>query len=349
MIEETLAEIDALKPVVGVDLGGTQIRAAVLQGDRLLARFEMLTGDPAPRLVIPRMFQAVEQVLVRANTTLEQIVGIGIGAPGPLNGRTGMVFEPPNLPGWDQIPLRDIFYERFKIPVSVENDANAAALGEHLFGAGRGANEMVYLTVSTGIGGGVISNGKLLRGISGTAAELGHITIDWRGERCNCGNIGCLESIASGTAIARYANEAIARGQGEQLLEFALSHRKHEEANTPTDNAAGSPIHVNARVVGLAAEAGVELAQQIIKRAAEGLGVGLVNIIHTFNPEIVILGGGVMQMGAMLLEPARRVVEERVMPVPRMAARLVLAELGADVGLVGAGALIYDMTKAVHE
>jgi glucokinase len=330
--------------VVGVDLGATQIRAAVLRGATLLSRVGLLVGtEPAPEYLVPRMFQAVQQALVEAKTPLDAIAGIGIAAPGPLNNRTGVVLEPPNLPGWQRVPLRDLFVEKFGVPFCVENDANAAALGEYMFGAGHGSKELVYLTISTGIGGGVITNGKIMEGITGTASELGHMTIDWRGGRCNCGNIGCLEYFASGTAIARQANEAIAMGYGDELLTFALTqHDADRTADTPLDTVmeAVTPLHVNARTVAQAARAGVPLARKIIAEAAEALGVGLVNIIHIFNPELVILGGGVSQIGDLLIEPARRVVEARAMPVPRDAARIVMAELGTDTGLVGAGALL---------
>ncbi len=336
---------ETLPLVVAVDLGGTQIRTAVLRGARLLSRVGLLTGaDPVPERTIPRMMQAVQQALAEAGTTLEGVAGIGIGAPGPLNSRTGVVFCPPNLPGWQNVPLRDIFSEQCNVPVFVENDANAAALGEYMFGAGRGCREVVYLTISTGIGGGVIADGKILEGVAGTAAEIGHMTIDWRGPRCNCGNIGCLESISSGTAIARRANERIALGKANDLLEFALSqHTPDAEADTPTDSRKefATPIHVNAHIVALAAEAGIPIAREIIASAAEALGVGLVNVIHIFNPEVIILGGGVTGIGEPLLAPARRIIQERAMRVPRACVRIALAELGSDVGLVGAGALIY--------
>ncbi len=353
--------------VVGVDLGGTQIRTAVLRGAKLISRVSLLTGeDPTPERIIPRIFDAIQQALDEAHATLDQIAGIGIATPGPLDSRTGVVFAPPNLPGWNRVPLRDIFEEHFspsdkrsgtspKIRVFVENDANAAGLGEYLFGAGRGSRDMVYLTISTGIGGGVIVDGNILEGASGTAAELGHMTIDWHGERCNCGNIGCLEYLASGTAIARRANEAIAAGQGAELLEFARALQQHtseprssesvehdsiehEHTDSPADT---RPIHISARIVSQAAQAGIPLAHDIITSAAEALGVGLVNIIHIFNPDLIILGGGVTQIGDILIEPALRIVQDRAMAVPRDAVRIVLAELGANTGLVGAGALIY--------
>ncbi len=349
--ETFLSVAGDLSPVVSVDLGGTQIRTAVQQGGKLLSRIGLLTGeDPRPDRVIPRMVEAVRKALQEANTSVESVVGIGIGAPGPLNNRTGVVFCPPNLPGWQNVRLRDIFSQHFALPIFVENDANTAALGEFMFGVGHGSEDIVYLTISTGIGGGVIANGRILEGVLGTAGEIGHMTIDWRGPRCNCGNIGCLESIASGTAIARHANERIVLGKpdSQALVDFVLAHPESSaDANTPYDSreSFATPIHVNARQVAQAAQAGVPLARTIIQAAAEALGVGLVNIIHIFNPELIILGGGVSQMGEMLLEPARRIVRERAMAVPRDCARIVLAELGNDVGLIGAGALVYSHLK----
>ncbi len=338
---------EALPLVIGVDLGGTQIRAAVLRGATLLSRVGCLTGeDPAPERLIPRMLDAIRQALAEANVKLSEIAGLGMGAPGPLNGNSGIVFCPPNLPGWVNVPLRDIFAAELQVPIYLENDANAAALGEHLFGAGRGCSDVIYLTISTGIGSGIIANGQLLTGCKGTAAELGHITLDRRGPRCNCGNIGCLESIASGTAIARRANERIVLGHadGAELLEYSLAHQRQEgAADTPEDThkALDTPIHVNARMVAEAAEAGIPLAREIIANAADALGIGLVNVIHIFNPQVIILGGGVVQIGEPLLGPARRIMNERAMSVSRECARLSLAQLGTDAGLVGAGSLVY--------
>src|SRR6266851_4068579 len=154
---------ESLPRVIGVDIGGTQIRAAVLQGARLLSRVSTLTGEnPVPHSVIPRIFTAIQQALDEAQVTLDSIAGIGVATPGPLDNRTGIIYAPPNLPGWERVPLRDIFLQQYTLPVYIENDANAAALGEYLFGAGRGCKQIVYLTLSTGIGGGVIIDGKLI-------------------------------------------------------------------------------------------------------------------------------------------------------------------------------------------
>ena len=373
--KETLAhssENSQLPLVIGVDLGGTQMRIGVLRGVTLLSRVRMLTGkDPAPDRVLPRVYTAIRQALQQANVSMEQVAGIGIAAPGPLDSKTGVVFAPPNMPGWDHVPLRDLFMEQYHVPIFVENDANAAGLGEYMFGAGRGCHDMVYMTISTGIGGGIIINGQILDGASGTAGELGHMTIDWHGQRCNCGNIGCLEYIASGTGIARQANAIINADEGRELLTFARTMLQHsstvpepralpvqghdastvelrwppsvEDESITVGEQGGQEehLHVNARTVALAAEAGVPVARAIIQNAAEALGVGLVNIIHCFNPEMIILGGGVTQMGPMLMEPALRVVQERAMKVPRERVQIVLAQLGANSGLVGSGALIY--------
>jgi glucokinase len=347
-------------PVIGIDLGGTQIRAAVLQGAQILGRAANLTGDdPTPERVLPRIYTTLQEALDEAGVTLAEIAGIGVCAPGPLDNRTGTLYAPPNLPAWNATPLRDILREKYAKPVFVENDANAAALGEYLFGAGQGCRHMVYLTVSTGIGGGVIVDGRILEGVNGSAAELGHITIDWRGERCNCGNIGCLEALASGTAIARKANRAIADGQGAELLAFARTMLEHtmtipDKGALPRQDLSTQPLdsalepmqteeeelRVTAQTVARAAEAGIPLAREIITQAAEALGVGLVNILHTFSPEIIVLGGGVMQLGGMLLEPALKIVQERTMRANLTNARIVQAQLGANVGLVGAGALL---------
>lgn len=356
MNEDMILDQPNLPLVVGIDLGGTQIRIAVLRGSNLLSRVSEETGvDPTPERIIPRMHCAIQKALDKSCSTLEQIRGIGIGVAGPLNSESGVVFAAPNLSEWENIPLQDIFQEYYNLPVFVENDANAAALGEYVFGAGRGCKNMVYLTISTGIGSGIIINGQIVEGTSGTAGELGHMTVDWRGECCNCGNIGCLESIASGTAIARRANEAIAAGQGTELLAFAHALQQDAEglawqevSPAPSRDCAytkaasdAKALCISARTVAQAAQAGIPLAARLIRDAAEALGVGLVNIIHVFNPELIILGGGLTQMGDLLMEPALRIVRVRAMRVPYKDVRIVQAHMDAEAGLVGAGALVY--------
>jgi glucokinase len=358
MSEEMMYETQSL-PVIGVDLGGTQIRVAVLHGNKLLSRVGLLTGsDSTPKSVIPRIYDAMRQALEEANMSLDQIEGIGIGVPGLVNSSAGIVFEMPNLQGWNNLRLRNILEKDFhiKTPIFIDNDANAAALGEYLFGAGRGCNSMVYLTISTGLGGGVIINGQIMRGVSGTAMEIGHMVIQKSGEPCNCGNFGCLESVASGIAIARHARSAIASDQGIELRDFARSLWTPNiiESNDSASlfqnpsvyeqeelNEAEELQCIDARIVAKAAEARVPEARDIIEKVAKALGIGLVNVIHIFNPERIILGGSLIQIGPLLLDPALRIVQERAMEVPRRAVSIVEAQLHQNVGLVGAGALVY--------
>lgn len=310
--------------VIGVDLGGTQIRAALIQEARLIARVSLPTRDEEGMdAVIQRIKEAIRQAAQQGGVPLEQVLGVGIGAPGPLDGRSGVVISPPNLKGWHHVPLRQIIQDEFRLPVALGHDASVAALAEHVFGAGRGVPDMIYITVSTGIGGGVLFGGQIFLGVSGVAPEPGHMTIDTHGPRCNCGNVGCLEVLASGTAIARHAAEAIAQGQGRGMLETAQKLQVPE---------------VDARVVVEAAQHGDQVAQAIMRKAAEYVGVGIVNLIHLFNPALIVIGGGVSKAGPLLFEPIQRIVDERAMEVQRRAVRIVPAKLGQDAGLFGAAA-----------
>ncbi len=347
-------------PMIGIDLGGTQLRVALLRGDQLISRAAtLLGGDRTPESVLPRLQATIQQAINEANVAREEIAGLGVAMPGPLNNKTGVVYSPPNLPAWRGVPLRDILQKDYPWPVFIENDANAAALGENLFGAGRGSKNMVYLVIGTGIGSGIIADGRLMEGTNGSAGELGHTTIDWRGERCYCGNVGCLEYLVSGTAIARMANEAIAQGHGSDLLAFAQTMLEHlttvpDKSALPKQSTGTAPleaerqiepmskeIQVTAATVGRAAEAGIPLARELINRAAEALGVGLVNVLHIFNPEIIVLGGGVMQLGSLLLEPALHIVRERATAASNRDTLIVQSQLNDNAGLIGAGALSY--------
>jgi glucokinase len=228
------------------------------------------------------------------------------------------------MPGWDRFPLKDLLQQELGLPVYVGNDANLAGLGEHRYGAGRGVSHLVYLTVSTGIGGGVIVAGKLLLGADGLAGEVGHMTLEAQGPRCNCGNTGCLEALAAGPAVARQGAAALNRGESPGLS--ALAH--------------GQAELVTAKTVVEAARNGDVVARSVVDRAGFYLGVGVVNLIHLFNPQLVVIGGGfAIGAGEMLFEPVRRAVEERVMPPFRQALRIVPAALGDDAGLMGAAAL----------
>lgn len=348
----TIARSEQFPPVIAIDIGGTQIRAAITQGSQLHSRVDTLTGEnTTPERMLPLVFSLVQQALEEARMPIDKVAGIGVSMPGPLDHRSGVIFTPPNLPGWEQVQLRDIITQRYSLPTYVENDANAAALGEYLFGAGQDCKYMIYLTISTGIGGGIIIDGKLIEGACGTAGELGHMSLNPYGERCACGNFGCLEHLSSGTAIARIANEAIEAGEGADLLAFAIAAEALAADTQPLDTAplkagkAERQFHVKARTVAQAAEANIPLARTIMASAGEYLGYGLVNILHIFNPEKIILGGGVMYHADLLMKPALRIVQERTMSAPLKAAQIAQATLGSNSGLIGAGALLYYYQK----
>ncbi|MDD5039362.1 MAG: ROK family protein, partial [Dehalococcoidales bacterium] len=223
------------------------------------------------------------------------------------------------------VPLKKIVEDKYKVNTFLLNDAKAAALGEHHFGAGKGANNLIFITVSTGIGGGIIINGKLYFGVSGGAGEIGHMTVDVNGPRCNCGNIGCLEMLASGTAIAREAISRIREGEKSSLIKMVE----------------GKTGHITAEKVSLAARDGDLLALKVIARAAGYLGAGMVSLVNIFNPEIIIIGGGVSKIGDLLFEPVRGMVRERAFRLLSQAVRIVPAQLGDDAGVFGAAVFAF--------
>ncbi len=305
---------------LAVDLGGTRLRVAVTdEGFRLSGRQEEATALPeGPEGVVRQIGRMMDRSLLDSGVAHARIRSVAVGSPGPLDAKLGVIHGAPNLTGWTKVPLKRMLEGRLDLPVAVVNDANAAALAEHRLGAGRGTRDFVYLTISTGIGGGVIVNGRPLEGASGTAGELGHTTIDRHGPVCKCGNIGCLEALASGTAI------------GERFQHGLQAGRRSSASNWLGPEAA------SAADVTRAAQEGDLYALEVFTDAAEALGFGVLNCIHTFNPEVIALGGGVTHAGSLLFDPMMRIVERYAFPIPRGDVRIVPAELGDDVGLAGA-------------
>ncbi len=313
---------------IAVDLGGTNIRAACGTRDgHILARTSFLTqASDGPDAVIERIIKAIRQVWpAKAN---ERVIAIGVSAPGPLDPWKGVVFNAPNLPGWSYVPLADLLTKAFHVPTRLGNDANLAALAEYHFGIGRGYKNMIYLTLSTGIGSGVICDGKLLLGEKGLAAELGHTCVDLNGPRCNCGNIGCVEAVAAGPAIARNAVTRIKSGERSAISGLV----------------GGDLSRVSAATVGEAAQAGDPLARAVVREAGQAIGAAIVSALHAFNPGLVICGGGLTKMGDLLMQPIRETVTERVMN-PDYIVDIVLAALGDDVALLGALALATEVDR----
>lgn len=309
-----------MRYIIGVDVGGTQLRAALAdEHGRLYDEVRVLTAAAeGVAAVIDRIVACIERVRA-ALPAGGELAGIGVGAPGPLDPYRGLVFSPPHLPGWDNLPLRDILAERTGLPIELGNDANAAALGEWMFGAGQGRRNLVYITVSTGIGGGVISDGRLLLGYLGSAAEVGNQIVDYTTR-------AYWEDMASGTGLARAAALAMPADPRSMLHSLA------------------SPETVVAADVARAAAAGDELAQRLMDREGDLLGVGLVNILHLFAPEMILMGGSVIVHNPWLIERAYAIIRERAFPI-YYDVPVQLAALGDRAGILGAVALFLHMRE----
>jgi glucokinase len=301
---------------IGVDIGGTQVRAALVDHEgHIQADLHGETGAAhGPQPVIEQVESYITQLRAQVPEG-EPLVGVGVGCPGPLDPSTGIVFTTPNLDGWKDVPLRAILAERTGLPVELANDANAAALGEWHFGGGRGYSDMVYITVSTGIGSGVIVGGRLLLGRAGCGAELGHMMVGVPGRTS-------WEQLASGTALKRAAARAM-----------------HDHPHTILHEMA-TPQTVTAADVATAAEQGDPVSQELMQREAELLGIGFVSILHLFSPEIILVGGGVVTANPWLLHQARTVVQERVIADIYREVPIEVAHLGNQVGMLGAASLI---------
>ena len=300
---------------IAADIGGTQLRVSVYPADGIEPIRQKRISTQGKGTPTERLLGLIADVWPEDG----RVLSIGAAAPGPLDPFAGIVITAPNIKGWDNLPLRQILRDRFNVPAAIGNDANLAALAEWQYGAGRGHHNLVYLTISTGIGGGVIAEDQLLLGVRGLAAELGHITIWPDGPLCSCGLHGHLESVGSGTAIANYFNEQVRLGRSTCI----------PADPTPTS-----------KEISKAAEAGDELAAEAMGRAGYYVGIGIANYLLTFNPTIVVLGGGVSRSGPAFYDPLRKAMREHILR-PEYAENLELttAQLGDDAGLLGSLAL----------
>lgn len=316
-----MTQIDS--PVVAVDIGGTKIMTAVFSTDG-----QMLAKDVCPTLVeegvnavIERLASAIYTILNRNGVVASRLAGIGVACAGGIDSASGVVVTPsPNLPDWFDIPLQDIIKKRFNVDTFVLNDASSAALGEQRFGAGQGVKNLVLVTLGTGIGGGIIIDGNLYLGARGSAGELGHMTVDEGGPVCGCGNTGCLEVMASGRAVAREAVRRLSQGEKSSLTEIT----------------GGKVENITTEQVAAAAAADDSLALDVLSRASHYLGVGLVNIVNVFNPEMIILGGGMAELESLYVEPAKKLVMERAFSISTKKLSIVTARLGNEAGVYGA-------------
>jgi glucokinase len=302
------------KRYVGIDLGGTNLKLGLVSADgELLRRYSTPTeASEGPDHVLARMADAVRHLAGEADLALDAIAAVGVGVPGPLDSEAGVVHFTPNLAGWINVAVRDTLQDALGRTVVVENDANSAAYGEFRVGAGRDVQSMFVLTLGTGVGGGIIQDGRLLRGETDTGAELGHVIIEYGGRLCGCGNRGCLEAYASATAVVdRFRQEA---GVSD------LSRRPDLEAKDIFE----------------AAAEGNKAAARIVYETAEYLAVGITSIMHALNPEMVVLTGGMMGAGERFLDRIREHVRRLAFPSAWEACAVRTSTLGGDAGILGA-------------
>ena len=304
-----------MKYAIGVDIGGTKVAIGMVDDVGEVVEHSVIPTDLSitPAEMIDRIKAEINQLVERSRVAADDITGIGIGCPGPLDSKAGMITNPPNLHGWVDVPIKKWVGADFPYPVSIENDANAAALAEKWLGSGQGNDNFVYMTVSTGIGSGVIADGKLLHGKKGNAGDIGHTVVDPSFGECTCGQYGCLELAASGTAIAR---------QGSDIMGRDLSTKE---------------------VFDLYAEGHPEISE-LIGRVFRVLGVACVTLINTFDTEKIIIGGGVSKVGDVMFQSIREYVSKYALNPAGRATEIVPAGLDQQAGVVGAAALCLDIS-----
>ncbi len=305
--------------VVGVDLGGTIVRGGAItsQGELRALKEVAIQAHHGPEAGLARITELIDDAVGEANGTL---LGIGIGCTGPLDVVRGVIQNPFTLPTWEDVPVLAQLESAFNVPVSLENDADTAALGEYWLGAGRGVSRLYAVTVGTGIGAAFVQDGQILRGLNSFHPEGGHQVIDPNGPLCYCGSRGCLESLASGPAIARQAQQALPDFPDTCLLQMAH----------------GDPERIDARMVAQAARLGDSLALGVVDRAAHYLSLGLVNVVMLFMPEALVLSGGVMKSADLFIPAIQRAMESISGYVPSLQMRILQAQLGYYAGMYGA-------------
>lgn len=314
------------KYIVGVDLGGTNIVVGAMSVDgsrdietRSESTHSERGADSVVDHIVAMIAGVISDVVSKYDAQPRDFLGVGVGAPGPLDRENGIVVVAPNL-GWRDFPLRDAISNRIRLPVTLDNDANCATVGEWWQGAAKGANNVVGLTIGTGIGGGIIMDGKLYHGSSDVAGEIGHTTIDSTGRYCRCGNYGCLEAYASGPAIALRAREALERNEVSILRKMVK----------------GEIESLSAATVYEAANQGDALALEVVRDTARFLGTGVANLLNILNPDVVVIAGGVTKAGDRLFEPLRAEVKRRAFKPAVDACRIVPGSLPGTAGVVGA-------------
>ena len=320
--------------IIGVDLGGTNVKTALVTRDgAIVCKDSRPThADGGPDAVIGDMCAGVDAVLAETGKSKDDVLALGVGAPGPMNWQTGVVYSPPNLPGWKDVPLAKLMHERTGLPAYVDNDANVACWGEFWKGSGHDVESLVMLTLGTGVGGGIVVAGQLLRGPDGTAGELGHLCVNRNGRQCNCGAKGCLETYASVSGLVR----------------TAIKHMDPGRVTVLTDMSSGDPDKITGKMVSDAVDQGDTYAAWVMKETATWLGIGIASLINALNPEVIVLGGGMIAAGDALFVPVRETVRAQAFEVPAKRAEVIPASLGNDAGVIGAAGCALQRYEMEH-
>ena len=312
-----------MKKYIGCDLGGTNLRAAIVDvetGKVLHQKSIPTLAREGHDAVMKRMAELFLQVIQTAGMNRDDIGGIGIGVPGVLDLEKGEVLFLPNLAGtWPHVPLQATIEKLTGLPVALLNDVRSITNGEWCFGAGRGLDTVAVFAIGTGVGGGLVLNGQLHLGIGGTGGELGHITVDFNGPRCGCGNYGCVETYASGPAIMAMGLKAVTQGLTTKIAELCENDLNR----------------ITPELIARAAHAGDEIAKDIYERAGFALGIAAANVCVAIGPRRIIIAGGVSQAGDLLLDPIRRTLHERVTVMPVEQVEVVSSQLGNNAGVIG--------------
>ncbi|WP_269410203.1 ROK family protein [Lentibacillus daqui] len=304
-----------MKYSIGVDIGGTKVAVAIVNETGVVVKQNIIPTDTTifPEQMIQSIIKEIQIVIAQAEVPHEAILGIGIGSPGPLDSKNGVIICPPNLPSWRDVPIKESVEEELSYPVRLENDANAATLAEKWLGAGRQCDHVIYMTVSTGIGVGIITDGKLLHGQNGNAGDIGHMVMDPSFGRCTCGQWGCLEAIASGTAIAKQGSKLVGRTISSEHV-FQLYYQNDPKIVTYID------------------------------RVFQFLGAACVTLVNTFDTEIIVMGGGVSKVGQPLFTAVQKYVSTYALNPKGRKTKIVPAELEQNAGVIGAASLWFETT-----
>lgn len=306
---------------LGIDLGGTNVKSGVVddRGNPVSSVSRKTYADRGPKFGLENLAEAAHEAVKESGLGWERIAAVGLGSPGTMDLEAGMLLEPPNLPGWDDLPIRDLLGGMLKKPTILQNDANAAAYGEYWAGAARNTRSLVMFTLGTGIGCGIVSEGRIIEGRHSHGGECGHIIIQMENARqCSCGAYGHLEAYASATALVKRAQEALLESPIASVLR-----------NIPAED-------ITSQAISEAADAGDALAKRLMHETSRYLAVGAVCLMHTIDPDVILFGGGMIKAGPEFLEDIRAAIQTMAFPIPAKATRIEYAELGEDAGFIGA-------------